>query len=168
MWTGTGDFKGTSLIQHATAYGGLTEIQEDGAPGHGYSNKTVGKPATAEHNRFSAAASAAGFSIHKQSANSPELNDLDLGVWKALEARVELEYKKFLPRMKKKQLLNKLFEVISEAWESLPPEVLFSIAEHKVDVARTVLELSGKQLAKEPHGGARKRAKLAAAEAARG
>ena len=53
-----------------------------------------------------------------------------------------------------------------DAWNELSPEDLYSIAEHKVDVAKAAVANNGGQLRKEPHGGARKRTK-AVIEAAR-
>ena len=39
MWTGKGNYTGTALLEYVNLYGDLTIIQEDGAGGHGYSNK---------------------------------------------------------------------------------------------------------------------------------
>jgi hypothetical protein len=161
LWTGTGQATGTGLLELAESYGDLEIIQEDGAPGHGYNNKREGRPPTAEHDRFSAAAQAKGLEVERQSPNSPELNDLDLGIWWALDAAKEKCYKDFLPRMRKDELLDKLWQCIVDAWEALPPESLFSIAEHKVDVATCVIENNGAKMRKEPHASARKRTKLA-------
>ena len=99
--------------------------------------------------------------VERQSANSPELNDLDLGVWFALDAAKERRYKEFLPRMKKEQLLDKLWECIVDEWKNLTSEALFSIAEHKVDVAKCIIANNGAKMKKEPHGDARKRTKFA-------
>jgi transposase len=161
MWNGTGDAIGTGLLEQAENYGGVKIIQEDGAPGHGYSNKKEGKPPTAEHDRFTTEAEAKGMKVERQSANSPELNELDLGVWFALDAAKERRYKEFLPRMNKEELLDKLWECIFDEWKNLSPETLFSIAEHKVDVAECVIANNGAKMNKEPHGNARKRTKLA-------
>jgi hypothetical protein len=102
MWNGTGDAIGTGLLEQAEKYGGLKIIQEDGAPGHGYSNRKKGKPPTAEHDRFTTEAEAKGMKVERQSANSPELNDLDLGVWFALDAAKERRYKEFFPACRKR------------------------------------------------------------------
>ena len=166
MWNGTGDAIGTGLLEQAEKYGGLKIIQEDGAPGHGYSNRKKGEPPTAEHDRFTTEAEAKGMKVERQSANSPELNDLDLGVWFALDAAKERRYKEFLPRMQKEELLDKLWECIVEEWENMSPDALFSIAEHKVDVAKCVIDNDGAKMKKEPHANARKRTELAI-EAAR-
>ena len=95
--------------------------------------------------------------VWRQSANSPELNDLDLGVWWALQAAVDRRAKEFLPKIKKKELLDKLWAVIKEEWDAMDPTGLFTIAEHKIDVARAVVDADGRKIHKEPHGGARKR-----------
>ena len=161
MWIGTGDAIGAGLLEHAENYGGLKKIQEDGAPGHGYNNKKKDKPPTAEHDRFTTEAEAKGMKVERQSANSPELNDLDLGVWFALDAAKERRYKEFLPRMKKEELLDKLWECIVDEWKNLTSEALFSIAEHKVDVAECIIANNGAKMKQEPHGSARKRTKFA-------
>ena len=163
MWTGKGEFRtGNGLLAQTVAYGGLHTIQEDGAPGHGYANKAAGKPPTEEHTRFMRAARdcSPSIKIHKQSAYSPELNDLDLGAWWALQAAVDRRANEFLQKMKKQELLDKLWEVIKEEWEAMDPAVLHSVAEHKVDVVRSVLAAGGKKLKKEPHAGARKRTRI--------
>ena len=49
----------------------------------------------------------------------------------------------------------------------MPPEKIFSIFEHKIDVCKEIIRLEGAALRKEPHAGARKRTR-AAIEAARG
>ena len=59
----------------------------------------------------------------------------------------------FLRTMQKKELLDKLWDVIKEEWDNLSPEGLYSIAEHKLDIARAVLAADGKKILKEPHGG---------------
>ena len=64
--------------------------------------------------------------------------------------------------MSREERLDKLWECVKGAWEELGPELFFSIAEHKVDVARVVAN-DGKKLKKEPHAGARQRTKLAIA-----
>ena len=88
-------------------------------------------------------------------------------MWWCLDAGVQKRYKEFLPRMKKKELLDKLWEVIVEEWDKMLPEGLFSIAEHKLDVAKAVVEIDGQKLKKEPHAQARMRT-MAAIAAARG
>ena len=65
--------------------------------------------------------------------------------------------------MSREERLDKLWECVKGAWKELDPESLFSIAEHKVDVARAVVANDGKKLKKEPHAGARQRTKLAIA-----
>ena len=92
-------------------------------------------------------------------------HNCDLGVWWAIDAAKELRYKEFLPSMSREERLDKLWECVEDAWKELDSESLFSIAEHKVDVARAVVANEGKKLKKEPHAGARKRTKLAIAAA---
>jgi hypothetical protein len=165
MWTGGAQFPGTGLLEIADEYGGLEVIQEDGAPGHGYRNKAEGKPPTEHHDRFTDAAEEMGFIVERQPANSPELNDCDLGMWWALDSAKELRYKEFLPSMSREERLDKLWECVEDAWEDLDPEKLFSIAEHKVDVAAAIVLNEGRQLKEEPHAGARQRTKHAIAAA---
>ena len=47
----------------------------------------------------------------------------------------------------------------------MSPQGLFSIAEHKLDVAKAIVQIDGRQLKKEPHTYARKRTKDAIATA---
>ena len=132
-----------------------------------WTNKKKGKPPTAEHNRFTEAAEEMDIEVERQSSNSPELNKCDLGMWWCLNAAVQKRYKEFVPRMKKKELLDKLWEVIVEEWDKMEPEGLFSIAGHKLDVAKAIVQIDGRKLKKEPHAHARQRTKDAIA-AARG
>ena len=148
--------------------------QEDGAPGHGYNNKANnekdGRPgkATGHHARYEAAAKAAGIDIDKQSARTPEGNGHDLGAWSMQATGVVGRYYEFVPYFKKKpDLLNLLWKVIEEEFWAMPPEKIFSIFEHKIDVCKEIIRLEGAALRKEPHAGARKRTR-AAIEAARG
>lgn len=159
MYIGEGEYSGRGLLEDIKEYGGgcLTELQEDGAPGHGYANTRKGKFPTVEHKRFDVAARKVGIKIYKQSANSPCMNDDDLGVWWALEAAVIRRSREFLQDMSKSELLDKMFKVIQEEFWALAPESLFSIAEHKVDIAEEVIKRKGKAIGKEPHAGARKR-----------
>ena len=98
--------------------------------------------------------------VWKQSAHSPELNGLDLGFWYMLDCRVQARYAEFIPYFAKMdELLNKLYEVIEEEFWKIPPEKIFSIFEHKKDIAEQVIREKGFKLKKECHGGARKRTK---------
>ena len=52
------------------------------------------------------------------------------------------------------------WEVILEEWRNMDPAKLFSISEHKYDIAKQVIQVirnGGKGIMKECHGGARKR-----------
>ena len=83
---------------------------------------------------------------------------LDLGFWYMLDCRVQARYKEFEPYFRKMDdLLTKIYEVVEEEFWKIPPEKIFSIFEHKVDIARQVITEGGMKLKKEVHGGARKR-----------
>ena len=58
--------------------------------------------------------------------------------------------------------LNKLWAVTKEewTWDNLDPEKLYSISEHRLNVAEEVIRCEGQPLLKEPHGGARKKTNL--------
>ena len=149
------------------------ECNEDGAPGHGFANKRLGARGlpgapTEWHLKLEAAARKENVLMYKQSAKSPELNRLDLGVWSYLNSRVRRRYKEFMPRFASQDAaLDKLWAVIKEEWDNLDPEKLYSIAEHRLNVAQEVIDRKGQRILKEPHGGARKKTKrdLAAAAA---
>ena len=76
-------------------------------------------------------------------------------------------YKEFLEHRKRKELLDHLWAVIEEEFYLIDPEVLYVIAEHKLDIAKQIKACGGARLLKEVHGGARKRTKddIAAAKA---
>ena len=70
-------------------------------------------------------------------------------------------YKEFMSRLgTQEEALNKLWAVIKEEWDKLDPEKLYSISEHRLNVAKEVIKREGQPLLKEPHGGARKKTKL--------
>ena len=73
----------------------------------------------------------------------------------------------FLEYRKRKELLDHLWAVIEEVFYLIGPEVLYVIAEHKLDIAKQIKACGGAWLLKEVHGGARKRTKdnIAAAKA---
>ena len=67
----------------------------------------------------------------------------------------------------RKELLDHLWAVIEEEFYLIDPEVLYVIAEHKLDIAKQIKACGGAWPMKEVHGGARKRTKddIAAAKA---
>ena len=52
---------------------------------------------------------------------------------------------------------DKLWEVIQEEWRNIDPAKLYSISEHKLDIANQVIRAKGKKIKVEDHGGARNR-----------
>ena len=64
-------------------------MQEDGAPGHGYANRTkngVHQP-TEFHQQLTKEAKKRNIFIFKQPANSPDMNVNDLGFFHSLDSR---------------------------------------------------------------------------------
>jgi hypothetical protein len=122
---------------------------------------------TTSHEQYVLAAISNCFAVYKQSAKTPELNMLDLGVWYRLHHRVLARYEEFLEHRKRKELLDHLWAVIEEEFYLIDPEVLYVIAEHKLDIAKQIKACGGARLLKEVHGGACKRTKddIAAAKA---
>ena len=47
-----------------------------------------------------------------------------------------------------------------EFW-TLDPALIYSIFEHKIDIAKEIIKRKGNKMGKEPHAGARKRTKVA-------
>ena len=58
-------------------------------------------------------------------------------------------------------------EAIEEEFWKIDPALIYSIFEHKVDMAKEIVRLGGDKVKKQPHAGARRRTKLAV-EKARG
>ena len=148
-------------------------VQNDGAPGHAYNNKATGENGmpgakTSWRDELEEKAAAAIFKIEfkKQSAHSPELNMLDLGVWSMLNSAVRKRWQEFVEYTTQEVILNKLWEVIQDEWKKIDPAKLYCIAEHKVDIAEQVKKAGGKKLKKEAHGGARRRTEAAIKAAA--
>ena len=91
---------------------GLSEQQEDGDLGHGYTNKrdnpADGRPwaPAASHDQYILATIEHHFAVYKQAAKTPEPNMLDIGVWYHLHHRVLAKCKEFLEYRKRKELLE--------------------------------------------------------------
>ena len=164
-----------AIRDYSTAAGnrGPVIVQNDGAPGHAYNNKATGENGmpgakTSWRDELEEKAAAAIFKIEfkKQSAHSPELNMLDLGVWSMLNSAVRKRWQEFMEYTTQEVILNKLWEVIQDEWKKIDPAKLYCIAEHKVDIAEQVKKAGGKKLKKEAHGGARRRTEAAIKAAA--
>jgi hypothetical protein len=173
MWLKEGDFSRApqGILEAIRAYYAALgrpdpdEEQQDGAPGHGYNNRLPGRPETIAAQRISQKLAQYGIVVYRQSAQSPELNECDLGLWWALQSRVDERAAEFKIGWSNKQLKDHLWKVIQEEWEKLSPRLLYTLAEHKVDVAKAVLAEGGQAIKKEPHDGARARTKAAIAAA---
>ena len=117
---------------------------------------------TKPHKRLEEVAEAKGIHMTKQSARTPELNGHDLGFWHGVAATHDHRWQEFIEYIPKKaDLLDKIWDVTKESFESFPPEKIYSIFEHKLDVAREIVKLGGAALREEPHDGARKRTREA-------
>jgi hypothetical protein len=155
-----------------------TVEQNDGAPGHAYNNRATGANGmpgapTTWHEHLQKEAGKLGITIYKQSAHSPELNRLDLGVWSCLNAGVRRRWKDFMDYATTdssstgmEKILDRLWAVVQDEWKKMDPAKLWVISEHKINIARQVVAAEGKKLRKEAHSGARK-AYIKAKEAAR-
>ena len=143
-------------------------VENDGAPGHAYNNKATGVNGmpgapTTWHQQLQQEAARLKITIYKQSAHSPELNRLDLGVWSCLNSAVRRRWKEFMDYQTKdsegsgmEKILDKLWAVILDEWNKMDPAKLWVISEHKINIANQVIKEGGGKLKKECHGGARK------------
>lgn len=52
---------------------------------------------------------------------------------------------------------DKLWEVIQEEWRNMDPAKIYSISEHKYNIAKQVIDAKGKKITVERHGGARQK-----------
>ena len=135
----------------------MKPVAENGT--HGTPNDT--------HDKIAAEAAKKLIDLWKQPSRSPELNKLDLGVWYHLWAKVLSHFGEFLDAMQpEKAQLNRLWEVLEGEFWKVDPAMLLSISGHELGIAHQVIERKGRQLLKEPHAGARKRAaeRIAAAK----
>ena len=57
-------------------------------------------------------------------------------------------------RSNRTRVRHNLWNVIEEEYWDMDPALLYSIFEHKTDVANKIVELKGQNLEKEPHAGA--------------
>jgi hypothetical protein len=159
-----GGFEATREYNTKAGNRGWIEEQEDGAPGHGFNNKAAGVngmpgKATLTHEEMEKVGrDKYKIRMYKQSAHSPELNRLDLGVWSCLAAAVRRRYREFIDDFESLAACqDALWEVIQDEWRKMDPAKLYSISEHKYDIAKQVIRAGGKPILKECHAGARKR-----------
>jgi hypothetical protein len=159
-----GGFEATREYNTKAGNRGWIEEQEDGAPGHGFNNKAAGVngmpgKATLTHEEMEKVGrDKYKIRMYKQSAHSPELNRLDLGVWSCLAAAVRRRYREFIDDFESLAACqDALWEVIQDEWRKMDPAKLYSISEHKYDIAKQVICAGGKPILKECHAGARKR-----------
>lgn len=107
-----------------------------------------------------ATAIATHYGVHRKSG-------CDLGAWFAIDSACCQRWKEFDDYMDYDTLHAKIFQVVEEEFWKLDPSLLYSIFEHKIDVAKEIIKVKGNMLGKQPHAAARKRTRLAI-EAARG
>ena len=157
--------------RHGRKRGERINLQEDGAPGHGYSSgrPTVENPWAAtptDAHEFWAQGKALRLliDVYKQSPNSPELNGLDLGVWSMLQAAVDDHANEFLRYRSYGDLLDALWDVIEKEFWAMEPAKLWTIFEHKKAVAEKIKQGGGAAMRKDPHSGCRKKLKALLAE----
>lgn len=150
--------EGGGLEAISAYFGEATEVdfQEDGAPGHGYSNHRGHAP-TVPHQEMTTAAEARHIHVHKQPANSPETNALDLGVWWSLDAAVRKRADEFQEELSKADILDKLEQVVTEEFWKLPAEAIENVFLRKWSNVRHIDTDEGTRRAGEAHTGIRKR-----------
>ena len=143
--------------RHGRKRGERINLQEDGAPGHGYSSgrPTVENPWAAtptDAHEFWAQGKALRLliDVYKQSPNSPELNGLDLGVWAMLKAAVDDHANEFLRYRSYGDLLDALWDVIEKEFWAMEPAKLWVIMEHKKAVAEKIKKGGGAAMRKDP------------------
>ena len=96
-------------------------IQEDGAPGHGY---TPQKNATSEHDALVKDGAKYKVRFVKQPANSPETNICDLGMFNSIQTEVRKSAKLLagIDPSDKHEWEKTYWKMIREAYEALDPE----------------------------------------------
>lgn len=134
-------------------------IQEDGAPGHGFDNRNNRGSQTHEDLVFNCRTQ--GMELVKQSRHSPEINNMDLGVWRILKSAVEQNSER-IPEWNGKNadaIEAAIWNIAKGAWNEMDPRKLYIIAQQRREMLNEMLRLEGKSITIEPHSGLRKKHK---------
>ena len=127
------------------------EIQEDGAPGHGYDNHTWPPSRTENHKTLDKAAKTYRIKFRKQAGHCPSHNALDQAVWTHLASRVRKRVNEFKEQMPKDKLLDLLWKVIEEEFWAMDPEILDDCFWSKDEAAKDTIRLKGWSKGKQEH-----------------
>ena len=127
------------------------EIQEDGAPGHGYDNHTWPPSRTENHKTLDNAAKTYRIKFRKQAGHCPSHNALDQSVWTHLASRVRKRVNEFKEMMPKDKLLDLLWKVIEEEFWAMDPEILDDCFWSKDEAAKDTIRVNGWSKGKQEH-----------------
>ena len=127
------------------------EIQEDGAPGHGYDNHTWPPSRTEDHKTLDKAAKTYRIRFRKQAGHCPSHNALDQAVWTHLASRVRKRVNEFKEQMPKDKLLDLLWTIIEEEFWAMDPEILDDCFWSKDEAAKDTIRLKGWSKGKQEH-----------------
>ncbi len=87
--------------------------------------------------------------IIQQSARSPEVNALDLGIWMSVQSTVERSHRN------RRRDPDGLAATVKEAWESLPQETIQRVFNRIPIVLRQIVASGGDNITVEDHRGRR-------------
>lgn len=135
-------------------------IQEDGAPGHGFDNRNNRGSQIHEDLKFNC--QTLGIELVKQSRHSPEINDMDLGVWRVIKSGVENEAHA-IPDWtgnNEGEIEAAIWKIARKVWLEMDPCKLYYIGLQRRVLLDAMLDAEGKSITVEPHTGLRKNNKI--------
>lgn len=140
---------------NAPALETTTVVQEDGAPGHGYDNRN--NRGTAVHDDLVHNCASLGIKLIKQSRLSPEINNMDLGVWNIIKSSIENRSTE-IPVWNGRNadaIESATWRIAKEEWLAMDPRKLLIISEQRRVMLNEMKRVEGKSIAVEPHTGLR-------------
>lgn len=132
------------------------KIQEDGAPGHGYDN--FNNRETQTHQDLAYNCSTMGMELVKQCRHSPEINNMDLGVWHILKTAID-NRSKDIPAWSgnnSNEIEAATWKIAKEEWDAIDPIKLYMISMQRRVILEEMILLNGKSILEEPHTGLRR------------
>ena len=134
------------------------QIQEDGAPGHGYNNRQSGKP-TEVHNELASRLEDNGLELIKQPKLSPATNPLDIGVWNMLKSKLDARMSE-VPMQQggnQNEIQAAMWTIIKQEAALLPARNFFNVWVQRQANLKAIHKAEGGHIGQQPHTGIRKK-----------
>ena len=134
------------------------QIQEDGAPGHGYNNRQSGKP-TEVHNELASRLEDNGLELIKQPKLSPSTNPLDIGVWNMIKSKLDARMSEVPMQLggNQNEIQAAMWTIIKQEAALLPARNFFNVWVQRQANLKAIHKAEGGHIGQQPHTGIRKK-----------